>query len=623
MYNGTTAYNAVQQLRRSFLCGLFSRSGSKNVIEKFFIIVFFLNLPGSCVRLQAQRLSRDQQMGLLTNQVGYRPSSTKTCLVQGTEKRDFEVVEISSGQVAYRGFLVPRQGDFGPYTTADFSKLEKEGRYYLRADTIRSFPFSISNTVYQPGINMIVGYFSQQRCGASTTGYLSPCHLDDGIRLDNGKHQDVTGGWHDASDLRKWVSATIYGVIGLARAYDLQVPQYRKAILDELLWGNRYFLKMQEPQGYVMDFIGGDLKKHSDNNRWTDNKIANGGTDIKLVTPNTGISNQLMLVSGNQDDRIIQTQPVEMTAQYNFITAEAMVARITSKTDPAYSKRCLDAAKKCFDWCLKSGKDTTSGVTGAALQASIEMYRTTGLQVYRQRATELARQLKKLQAVDLPEGLSGFFYTSLSNHEPYKNIWEGCQAFIGLSDLVQAFPKDKNVQFWKTMIKDYALRYLILLSEKNSFGIVPWGLYEKKDPGGNRKVGGYWYRYFMEPELEWWVGINSNVASAGIGLLKAADVLKDDRMKASAQKQLDWILGSNPLNSSTMVGAGYNHPAHFAGSSFLPTVPVLPGAVLNGLGGDHSDMPVKGEGDWQISEYWTPMVAHTLWLMAELSANDK
>ena len=118
------------------------------------------------------------------------------------------MVEITSGHVAYRDFLVSRQGDFGPYTTADFSKLEKEGRYYLRADTIRSFPFSISNAVYQPGINMIVSYFSHQRCGASTTGYLSPCHLDDGIRLDNGKHQDVTGGWHDASDLRKWVSAT-------------------------------------------------------------------------------------------------------------------------------------------------------------------------------------------------------------------------------------------------------------------------------------------------------------------------------------------------------------------------------------------------------------------------------
>ncbi|MGZ8557988.1 MAG: hypothetical protein ACXWWC_06645, partial [Chitinophagaceae bacterium] len=61
----------------------------------------------------------------------------------------------------------------------------------------------------------------------------------------------------------------------------------------------------------------------------------------------------------------------------------------------------------------------------------------------------------------------------------------------------------------------------------------------------------------------------------------------------------------------------------FAGTSFLPNVPLLPGAVLNGLGGDHEDMPVKGKGDWQISEYWTPMVAYTLWLMAELSTAIK
>jgi Glycosyl hydrolase family 9/Cellulase N-terminal ig-like domain len=596
---------------------------NSNAIEKIFRIVFFLTLLSSYNSLLAQRLSRDYEIGLLTNQIGYLPSSTKICLIRGTEKTDFEVVEISSGRVAYSSTLIPRQGDFGTYATADFSMLVKEGRYYLRADTLRSFPFSISKNVYQPEMNMIVSYFSLQRCGASTTGYLSPCHIDDGIRFDNGKHQDVTGGWHDASDLRKWVSATIYAVMGLARAYYLEDVQYRKAILDELLWGNQYFLKMQEPQGYVMDFIGGDLKRHSDNNRWTNNKIETGDTAIKLVTPNTGMSKQLMLISGNVDDRIIQTQPVEMSAQYNFITAEAMVARITSKTDPAYSKRCLDAAKKCYDWCLQSGHDTTTANAGAALQAVIEMYQTTGQQAYHKRATELALQLKKLQAADLTGGLSGFFYNSLSNHEPYKNIWNGCQAFIGLSDLVQLFPGDKDVPLWKSMIRDYAERYLLLLSEKNSFGIVPFSLYEKKDPGGNRKIGAYWYRYFMEPELEWWVGINSNIASAGIGLLKAATVLKDDRMKAAAQKQLDWIFGSNPLNSSTMEGAGYNHPVHFAGSSFLPNVPVLPGAVLNGLGGDHEDMPVKGTGSWQISEYWTPMVAYTLWLMAELSATTK
>ena len=179
--------------------------------------------------------------------------------------------------------------------------------------------------------------------------------------------------------------------------------------------------------------------------------------------------------------------------------------------------------------------------------------------------------------------------------------------------------KIQHIQPWKSMIKDYAENYLLLLSDKNNFGIVPFGLYENKDPGGNRKIAGYWYRYFMEPELEWWVGINSNIASAGVGLLKAVSVLKNDVMKASAQKQLDWIFGWNPFNSSTMVGAGYNHPAHFGGSSFRPSVPVMPGAVLNGLGGNNGDMPMIGDGNWQISEYWTPMVAYTLWLMAELS----
>jgi hypothetical protein len=231
--------------------------------------------------------------------------------------------------------------------------------------------------------------------------------------------------------------------------------------------------------------------------------------------------------------------------------------------------------------------------------------------------------LKKLQATGDSGMLSGFYYTSISNHEPYKNIWNGCQPFIGLSDMVQLFPGDKDLSLWKSMIKDYGEKYLLVFSERNSFGIVPFGLFTKDDPGGNRKIGTYWYRYFMQPEQEWWVGINSNIASTGIGLLKAAIVLKDDRMKAAAQKQLDWIFGSNPLNSSTMEGVGYNQPVHFAGSSFLPNVPVLYGAVLNGLGGDHEDMPVKGDKTWQVAEYWTPMVAYTLWLMAELSATIK
>jgi hypothetical protein len=328
-------------------------------------IMLFCACIAAIQNVHAQRLSRDYQVTLLTNQVGYLPSSSKKCVIKTTRQTPFQVIEVTSGKVVFNGTLIPSDGDFGTYASADFSKLTREGRYYLRADTVRSYPFTISKNVYQPYMNNVLNYFSKQRCGASETGYLTPCHTDDGLRFDNGKHQDVSGGWHDASDLRKWVSATIYGVMGLARAYELESAQYHKAILDEIRWGNQYFLKMQEPEGYVMDFVGGDLKQHSDNNRWTDNIAGKQGTDIKLVKPNAGTSQSMTLASKEYDDRIIQTQPVEMSAQYNFIAAQAMVARITSTIDATYSKKCLDAAKKCYTWASNTRADTNTINAGA------------------------------------------------------------------------------------------------------------------------------------------------------------------------------------------------------------------------------------------------------------------
>ncbi len=583
------------------------------------ISIIFILFTGVEIPLSAQRLSRDLQVDLLINQAGYTPDAGKFCITKGEKRRNFEVISLESQKVIFSGILQPNSGDFGNYLRGDFSNLTQMGHYYIKSDTLRSYPFEISQSVYQEPINLIVHYFSKQRCGASKTGYLSPCHTDDGIRMDNGEHQDVTGGWHDASDLRKWVSATIYGMIGLAKTYELQDKQTREKILEELIWGNQYFLKMQEPQGYLMNYVGGDVKKHSDSNRWTDNEVGEEGGELRFTKPNTGNSMADMLVFGSNDDRVIRTDPLDMTGQYNFITSEALMAGITESLDPDYSQECLQAAIKCFDWCSRSDENLNPLILGAAIQASLELHKTTGENRFKEKAVELASQLKKLQAKHPSGSASGFFYSSLSVQEPHKNISRGCLEFISICDLIQAFPLHENVNEWKEIIADYANDYLFFMSEKNNFRIVPFGLYTGQDPGGNRKTGDFWYRYFMQPELSWWVGINANLASAGIGLLKAASILNDQKLKRIAQKQLDWIIGVNPYNSSTIVGIGYNHPKHFPGSTFYPLTPVIPGAVLNGLGGDHDDQPVIGSGNWQISEYWTPMVAYTLWLMAELS----
>jgi hypothetical protein len=84
-----------------------------------------------------------------------------------------------------------------------------------------------------------------------------------------------------------------------------------------------------------------------------------------------------------------------------------------------------------------------------------------------------------------------------------------------------------------------------------------------------------------------------------------------------AQRQLDWILGANPFNASTVIGAGYNNPQHMFGAEFDPPTPFLPGGVMNGISGDSHDSPQLRPGSWQECEYWTPMVAYTLWLLSE------
>ena len=476
---------------------------NSNFTSRLAAFIFLALLPAANPDLNGQRFSRDYNVGLMVNQAGYVPGAGKSIVSNGKLTGKFELVNLETGSVVFSGNFVPRTDDFGLHSSADFSDFTGEGFYYVRTDTMRSYPFRISKTVYHAPIELIVGYFSLQRCGSSTTGYLSPCHVDDGIRMDNGRHQDVSGGWHDASDLRKWVGATIYGMIGLSKTYELldEKDPSRLKILDELLWGNRYFLNMQEPAGYVMNYVGGDVKKHSDSNRWTNNEIGKEGGELKFVKPSAGKSMNDMLLFGTNDDRVIRTDPVDSISQYNFITSQAIMARITRTSDPQYSNKCLDAAVKCYDWCKKTIKDTDTGILGAGIQAATEMYKTTKSNTYRDFAVEQAAQLRKLQVKKPEGGISGFYLTSLTNNEPYKDIWHGCLEFISICDLIKTFPGHNDVAAWKDMVSSYATGYLLPMSKKNSFGIVPFGLYSTKDPGGNRKIGNYWYRYFMQPEL--------------------------------------------------------------------------------------------------------------------------
>lgn len=535
---------------------------------------------------------------IMVNGAGYTTASAKYCLMPNAAGDDFSVVKSESGEAVFSARVKSVSGDWGvSYRMGEFTALQIPGSYIVRSGSESSHPFDISDRIYDPAIQKVLQYFSTQRCGDSRTGYNAPCHLEDGIRVDNRQPHDASGGWHDACDLRKWCSATIYGVIGLAKAAEAVPTTQRTPFMDELRWGNAYFLKMQEPAGYLMDHCAGDVFEHGDQNHWTDN------------------------VAGTSDDRLIQTRALGATGQFNFIMAEAMMARLTELSDPGYSKQCLDAALRCLDWLDKQSLGRSATDLGAGIAAMVELHKLQPEARYENKAVVFAKRLMDLQhttPISDEAPIRGFFYRSPDSKEPLREIAMGCWPLLSLTALVEHFPTHADAPRWKESISLYCREYLLPLSQRTPFGIVPYGLYIGSDPGGNRKIGSFWYRWFMEPNRDWWVGINANLASSGVGLLQASRVLKDERLAAAAQRQLDWILGVNPFRASTMMGVGRNHPAIFKTSEFKPETPLIPGAVMNGIGGWLNDKPDLKAGSWQTCEYWTPMVAYTAWLMTEL-----
>jgi hypothetical protein len=524
-------------------------------------------------------------MTIYVNHLGYTPKATKLCLLGGELSSEFFVRDQTDKKVVQQGRLTPVKSDFGTYTVGDFSSLRQPGVYYIAAGNELSQPFRIAPEVYDETMQKITGYFTLQRCGNTQVGWRkTACHIDDGIRGDNGNHQDVEGGWHDACDLRKWTAPTLLGLLGLIQLKETFILTWDQGKLeDELRWGNRYFLKMQEPDGYLMSHCGGDYFAHADNNRWTDN------------------------TADGKDDRLIDTRLADTISQWLFILSETKLARLLKETDPDYARTCMEAAQHCMNWVLKENITRSAGELGAAISALVEIYRTVNdprLLDLLVRYADILIALQITRPEDSRSSIFGFFWDrrdptqAPDGLEPYKSIWQGCWPFLGLVDLYGFYPNHPKSASWGNAIKLFCDNYLKPMTERNAFGIVPYGLY-RKDPGGNRSLGRFWYRWFMEANPDWYVGINSNLAATGFALAKAARILNQTKWASLAQRQLDWILGVNPFNACTVVGVGYHNPQHMFGGEYYPPTPFLPGAVMNGISGDANDAPQLRPGSWQ------------------------
>jgi hypothetical protein len=353
-------------------------------------------------------------------------------------------------------------------------------------------------------------------------------------------------------------------------------------IFEEVKWGNLYFLKLQDPQGYIYSHgIGGDPVEEG--NHWSDN------------------------IRGTPDDRKVVTELGPSNVQHLFITAQAHLAWLYRDWDAIYARTCLDAARRCFEWMKVHGEEPTPGKShrpprpsntyagsGTGARAGIALFKATGERQYLDYAIQKADRFLELQHTQANgSDLTGFFYDDATRQRGAPHIAGDSLAMIGFCGFVENMKRQKqDAARWEAALNVHCEQYLERMARLNAFGIVPYQV--KLDPAlvpGARSHGGVSYRYFMcRLNGKWWVGNNANLGT-GVILCKAAKVSGNDTYRAMAQRMLDWILGLNPFDVSQVVGVGYKNPPEYIYTGFKPRSHRIPGSEICGIAGDDQDRP--------------------------------
>ena len=438
-----------------------------------------------------------------------------------------------------------------------------------------------------------MGYYRWQRCGVAVPNMHAGCHLDDARRRDTGERVDVSGGWHDAGDLRKWMSATLLNGIGLLRLARNLGEKWDAAgsgiaaLLEEVRWGNRYFHKMQDKDGLVWADTAGGVNGDNSDNHWTDNQP--GTADDRYINPSKSGRNQAL-----------------------FVTLQAMCAQAYKSVDAAYARKCLDAATRCWR-AWKRGGGTLERAWNT--MAAIEMYRATGEDGYAAAATECGGLLLALQNTEFTGSqkvVRGFWRTSESDANPFCDAVHPAVPALALQELAAAFPQHREAARWRDAVKLHIEGYVLPMAARSAYDIVPFGVFygSPTDELYRPLAGDLTYRFFMPVRKQfWWAGLTSHLESY-------ATLLAGAGHRDLAIRQLEWIMGANPFAACLMTGEGWRNP--YPHSRF---VGLIPGGLMNGIAGNVKDEPVldtENGFDWRTTEYWSPHNAWYVWAVSVL-----
>ncbi len=300
------------------------------------------------------------------NQLGYYPESVKKFIVADSIASYFEVID-SEGKSIFKGNLI----DNGIWISSgegasmgDFTKVEKEGAYYILVDgKYRSYPFIINSKLYDKALTAAIKSYYYQRASmpieekhggeyARESGHPdNNCNYHPSSGYENGT-LNSQGGWYDAGDYGKYIGnaslSTGQMLLLLEQFPDiipdgsLNIPESGNDIgdlYDELKYELNWILTMQDDDGGVYHkltaktFSGFIMPKDYDLDRW----IIGKGTAATL----------------------------------NFAAVLAQASRLYKDFDPQWSSVALAASQKAWNWAIqnnniefKNPEDVSTGEYG-------------------------------------------------------------------------------------------------------------------------------------------------------------------------------------------------------------------------------------------------------------------
>ncbi|MBR4732150.1 MAG: glycoside hydrolase family 9 protein [Lachnospiraceae bacterium] len=538
-------------------------------------------------------------MSVFVNQLGYYERGEKRAILP-FECRQFWLIN-EAGEICHEG----ETREFGydkasgdQVTVADFTAFTTPGKYRVKAAravaesdqksvSVEYSPwFEIGPQVYDKlGHDLMKAYY-YLRCGCDLTEeYAGPyvhkaCHVGKTVLWeDHDAVIEATGGWHDAGDYGRYITAGACALAHLLYAWRMypeafegksyDIPESGNGVpdvLNECRYELEWFLKMQR---------------------------ADGGVYHKLTT-----ARHAAFVMPEEDLKQLYALPVSSSATADHAAICAMAATTYRPYDAEFSARLEKAAKRSYGWLkahpeflgFRNPPGCGTGEYGEwddgsnRFWAAAEMYSLTGEKSYHDDLKMFLHE-KKFPLMALGYGEVGGF---------------GILAYL-LSK--QGKSADLMARFFQEIVKDAAQR--VRTSEECGYGVAlaEW----EYGWGSNMGV----MRHGMSFAIADYFGLEEKVKEAAktIGMperfvwpghpvepyVQGPREKRGWSMRDHAAAELDYLMGCNALGISYVTGNGENayryphlRPAHADGIEEC-----MPGMVSGGPNRHRQDAKAK------------------------------